>query len=1547
MKFFSIPTFVKTVAAAVDASLILQLLFVPLAFAISATRAQASVDTSAEPQVELSYNIDSNEFTLEVAPVTQVEYTLQYNTAQEITDGFADGGEANEDNRFVATRRAGTESSGHSVNFTVLGGDLSLTAERLNGEEFTFESEFVVENGTLTLSTVSETETEESSTLETQEPGYWSEVTLGETYVSPDNDKVTVTFTKLPTPTGDLRIKQITLSAEQMEQLGTTEAIAYEVTSSMENGTFEYDLTLPNPSGKQDVAVQYSEDGENFETAQPENFSVQTQDETSVVTLQGLDHFTIFVVVPDDIVSSDITSSLLQGWRLSKSGNANIALNTLPNGAPSSLGNQGLHLTRVGGATPVHNRSYLGYYEPDLKLNEIESISWNRYSQTGNDTYLNIFIWNGTNFGTIVYQPSVTLNTWEENTFDSSSTGITLRMGGTTQNISFADLMSTYGEYDVTNSYNGATAGMLGGIVLVSGSSSPTDPQDHFYDGITLKFAGQEEQFFDFVVEAPVQPETPVQIGYNHNVSGTQNPAQNPTMLPCTNAFTSVNAASVVWEDSNSNVNIKYQRQYAVNGGSWTGNEIYTSKNTNFRVFGSSAGTDMKVQSRVRAFYDYNSNNLVDSGELVSDWSNVCDITLDRIAPAAPQILFPNPEQNFTSQPILNDWTDVIDATGISKYRIEYIYDDGHSFAGGPYRESTISQRNHVPALNEQGGVRFRVQAIDGAGNEGAWSEFRHYYYDATAPSTPVITGFINPTLACGSITSLTNITVDWTDSVDGESGLAGYDYRIDYPLPGGGRGIWNSSFTNSQYSGSLNQGIHYITVRAKDKAGNTSAWSNVCEITSDNQAPAVPTNGQPDDEFLNTNDFWFTWSDVSDSGSPITYEFQSSRNPAQVGGVLTTDVWKSTDYPTNPQFYPLNTPTIHSTGAPNGKWYWQVRAVDAAGNTSNWSEIWDVTLDTVAPDVSITNPTNNGVVSGIVDFRGTVLDENLWRYHYTISGGVASRTVYRDTAFTNESIYSWNTALVADGEYTLKLEARDKANNKDAGSVATIKVRVDNTAPAAPTGLKFMLPGGETELACGDITTIRTVYPTWNANTESDFSHYEYTSFNAPNGSIGLNEAVMYTNLFVHSWVPPMDGTYGFAVRSVDTAGNKSEWSIGGKSLEGSCQITHDSVAPTAVITSHTDGQVLLDAGIATVSGVVSDDRKLSEYTFEIRDALNTLVAGPGTVSTDLTAQSVSFLWDTDAVAEGLYTIFLSAIDAAGNSDSSSSAQINVTVQRTPPATPAPEVLGASSTGSGGSSSNPGPASPPVCSAAVPGSINGLSIVTTATGATLTWNRPAGSLTNYAMEFVRLDAAGNETGRYGVDRFGNADTTSFTINNLPGGSAYRFELFAVNDCAPGARSIVTSGVITAPGVEIGTGGVTITPDQGQGAVLGSSTDEEVANADELAQEGEIGSSSTNAILSGVLGASTENCTTQAWWWILLPAFLALLVLIRVTLTGRNRAVAHVLLAGATGFGLFQSMCNPWVWTGAVVLTTLVSEVLARRAEKAAKPFPKLKTLKK
>lgn len=136
---------------------------------------------------------------------------------------------------------------------------------------------------------------------------------------------------------------------------------------------------------------------------------------------------------------------------------------------------------------------------------------------------------------------------------------------------------------------------------------------------------------------------------------------------------------------------------------------------------------------------------------------------------------------------------------------------------------------------------------------------------------------------------------------------------------------------------------------------------------------PAIPTTpvllSPEDGHATSTNDFYFRWN-PSAGEAPITYEFQSSQNPAESGGVLTTGVWHSGVLPS---------PFIHSTGAPDGAWYWQVRAKDTDGDFSPWSGIWRMTIDHVPPAApTITAPTNEETFNStpILDAWTTVSDD-------------------------------------------------------------------------------------------------------------------------------------------------------------------------------------------------------------------------------------------------------------------------------------------------------------------------------------------------------------------------------------------------------------------------------------------------------------------------------------------------------------------------------------------------------------------------------------------
>jgi len=116
-------------------------------------------------------------------------------------------------------------------------------------------------------------------------------------YIAPQNDQVTITFTKLPEDVGSLTIEEVTLTKEQVEELGALSNKAYDITSSMKNGTFEYDLTLPKPKEVKEVQIKYAESEDKLNDIKTIEEDVNVKDDE--VKADGVNHFTLFIVTAD------------------------------------------------------------------------------------------------------------------------------------------------------------------------------------------------------------------------------------------------------------------------------------------------------------------------------------------------------------------------------------------------------------------------------------------------------------------------------------------------------------------------------------------------------------------------------------------------------------------------------------------------------------------------------------------------------------------------------------------------------------------------------------------------------------------------------------------------------------------------------------------------------------------------------------------------------------------------------------------------------------------------------------------------------------------------------------------------------------------------------------------------------------------------------------------------------------------------------------------------------------------------------------------------
>ncbi len=352
-----------------------------------------------------------------------------------------------------------------------------------------------------------------------------------------------------------------------------------------------------------------------------------------------------------------------------------------------------------------------------------------------------------------------------------------------------------------------------------------------------------------------------------------------------------------------------------------------------------------------------------------------------------------------------------------------------------------------------------------------------------------------------------------------------------------------------------------------------------------------------------------------------------------------------------------------------DGTYYLYAAGKDLAGNWSRTQEISFIVdntnpnkvtgihiLDHQGHDLGCGGYTNNRHIT--VDWDDSN-DPNFDHYDYMIREGniVAHPTASKFTGDIRDE----------DGLYKYRVRAVDKAGNKGEWS-DWCEVTLDRQAPAKPEGLKFKNNDGEI-LACNSFSQLPTnnpdtrYYPDWDDNNESDLAYYEYSSFNAPNGSQGLNELKLPDSEFVytHSYIVdgqqtwggshwlPHEGTYGFAVRAVDKAGNKSDWSLAGESFDGSCQITYDNTIPLVDLILPTDGlitnQPLNILGLATdnLSGVTQVNLYYQLMGSNVWNFLTNFFSNPPASNYDF-----YHLWTPSQ--NGTYSLAAQAKDAAGN---------------------------------------------------------------------------------------------------------------------------------------------------------------------------------------------------------------------------------------------------------------------------------------------------------
>lgn len=298
------------------------------------------------------------------------------------------------------------------------------------------------------------------------------------------------------------------------------------------------------------------------------------------------------------------------------------------------------------------------------------------------------------------------------------------------------------------------------------------------------------------------------------------------------------------------------------------------------------------------------------------------------------------------------------------------------------------------------------------------------YDFEPAAPAVPTDLRFENPAVACGGYTNVNHTTAAW----DAVAGAVSYDYHVDGP-----NGLtYDANLTGTSNTGSFGsgaEGTYTFKVRSVDANGVKSAYSTPCSITYDKTAPSAPKLKSPKDSTtIHRHTFNFTWKAVSDA-SPVTYTWESASDKnfnhivAEHAGLTST--------------------TLSSPNTPNGKYYWRVKAVDAAGNSSSWSPTWSVTVQVYtlyAPELF--SPGQNATVKKhSFNFTwGKVLNANGGKVTYQWQSST-SNTVTSDGAFANVlanhigSARTLSSPNTPNGTYYWHVRALDAEGNPGAWS--------------------------------------------------------------------------------------------------------------------------------------------------------------------------------------------------------------------------------------------------------------------------------------------------------------------------------------------------------------------------------------------------------------------------------------------------------------------------------------------------------------------------------
>lgn len=467
--------------------------------------------------------------------------------------------------------------------------------------------------------------------------------------------------------------------------------------------------------------------------------------------------------------------------------------------------------------------------------------------------------------------------------------------------------------------------------------------------------------------------------------------------------------------------------------------------------------------------------------------------------------------------------------------------------------------------LPQDGSYTIEITTRDSLDNEA--KRYVDILVDNTAPNAPTNLHRVladNTIVPCGASIPRQALTPTWTLSSSDD--VAHYEY---------------SSFNKNGVPGLVQKNIgntdHYNTggwvppqdgtgfkfaIRAVDHAGNKSAWAE-CGITYDSVAPDAPVlslHTSPGGDIIldggltNSYGVVASWTVGPDD---IGYEYRYFNS-------IPGDAYNAPAYYTTQPTVPSQS-GVFNRG--EGLHHLQVRAVDAAGNWSDWSEVFDVTYDTTAP----TQPQilgfykNNDKNQPIIPCGGyTNSTKILIDWEDNSEDDIAY--YWFGTKFNpyhkKVSVSEYKGSMTpGNNPYFYTVIAVDHAGNESQISDQCY-LTLDQTAPGKPD-ISIWQNGSD---VTGGTVSDRNINVEWTAPS-ADVDYYEYQAAGSGSWTQANPWETTVNGTNRSGSIAGSDGDRYYRVRAVDHAGNLGEWSDWVK-------ITLDTTVPAAITSPSVDNE-------------------------------------------------------------------------------------------------------------------------------------------------------------------------------------------------------------------------------------------------------------------------------------------------------------------------------------------------------------------------------------